>query len=599
MTPDEILQQAKDKLKLAQEREQTTRDEGLEDLKFARLGEQWPDVIRKARELEHRPILTENRLRPFIFQVVNEVRQNKPGIIVHPADDGADKETAEIYNGLIRNIQVTSDADVATDTAAESAASNGFGYFRINITEDGQALAFERVVNPFRIFGDPDSECADSSDWNCAHDITMLDKDEFDAAYPEAQKSDFDLDFRGIGAPWREGDQVMVCSYWHREGETVTQYIMTAAEILETRPWPGKFIPIVPVYGEEINIEGKRYFRSLINQAKDSQRRFNYWLTAATELVALAPRVPYIGEEGVFDADPNWDTAHSQNHAKLEYTRGMQRPERQPFDGVPTGMVQAMMSASEGIKAVLGTYDASLGNRSNETSGVAIRARQMEGDVATFHFIDNVSRAIRHAGRILIDLIPRVYSVDRMLRILGEDMKPQTVRVSPDAQNEMQMQQQQAAMQAQSEEDLMARLQKIERVYDLSAGRYDLIVKAGPSYTSLREETRQELVELIRGVPGSGPILMPMYLKNSDWVGAEEAAEKFESGGMPPEAMEEISNLKQQIAENDIKAQEIALKNRELDLKAQELMVKDAEAQADIIRAQTEAAYGPLSQFAA
>jgi hypothetical protein len=170
------------------------------------------------------------------------------------------------------------------------------------------------------------------------------------------------------------------------------------------------------------------------------------------------------------------------------------------------------------------------------------------------------------------------------------------VRVSPNAQNEMQMQQQQAAMQAQSQEDLMERLQQIERVYDLSAGKYDLIVKTGPSYTSLREETRGEIVEIIRAVPASGQVLTPMYLRQSDWPGADEAADKLEQGGMPPEAMEEISSLKQQVAENDIKAQEMALKSRELDLKQQELGIKEAEAQADLIRAQTEAAYGPFTQ---
>ncbi len=593
---EKIILAAKAKFKLAQEREEDTRREGLEDLKFARLGEQWPDFIRKQRETDPygpRPCLTENRLRPFIFQVVNEVRQNKPGIVVHPADDNADPETAEVINGLIRNIQVTSDADVATDTAAESAISNGFGYFRINITENGEDIAFERVGNPFTVYGDPDSETADSSDWNCAFVVKMLSEDEFEAAYPDAEKADFDTDFTGIEGPWREQDRIMVAEYWHREAEQVTQYIMTAAEVLSANRWPGKFIPIVPVYGDEINVEGKRYFRSLVNQAKDSQRRFNYWLTAATEMVALAPRAPFIGRKGAFDSDPRWQTANSVSHATLEYD-GQERPERQAFDGVPTGMVQAMMSASDGIKAVLGVFDASLGNRSNETSGVAIRERQREGDVATFHFIDNLSRSIRHAGRIIIDLIPRVYSRERVIRVLGEDMRPKNVKIGPPPDPMMQQMQPMGMPGGEEGEEGDA----IDRVFDLTLGDYDLVVKAGPSYTSLREQTREELIEIIRSVPEAAQILGPMYLRQSDWPGADDAADKIEQGNqMPPEAVAEMESMRQQLAENDVKAQELALKQQELEL-------KQYEAETERFRVETErfmggaAATNPMREVA-
>ena len=615
MTDEEILTMARDKFKLAAEREEDTRREGLEDLRFARLREQWPIEIRRQRELDMRPCLTEDRLTPFIRQVVNDVRQNKPGVVVHPADDKADAETAEIINGLIRNIQATSDADVATDTAAESAVSNGFGYFRINISDDGQDLAFERTANPFTIYGDPHSEAADSNDWNDAFVVTMLPTAQFVEQYGKAEQSDWEATgYTGLHAPWREEDRIMVAEYWHREPITiqtlklsdgsevdveqfdemdalmrgvepvgqgeirthkVTQYILTGAEVLETNDWPGKFIPIVPVYGDEINVEGKRYFRSLINNAKDSQRRYNYWLTAATEMIALAPKAPFIGEEGAFSVDPRWNTANNASHATLEFKKGSPEPKRQPFDGVPAGMVQAMFQAAEGMKATLGVFDASLGNRSNETSGVAIRARQREGDVSTFHFIDNLSRAIRHAGRILIDLIPKVYSKDRIIRILGEDGKPRTVKVAPG-------QQQQQPEQEEGDETAA-----VDKIYDLTAGKYDLTVKSGPAYTTLREETREELIVLIReGGEQAARILGPMYLRHSDWPGADDAADKIEQGGVDPGVQQEMDGLRQQLAENDIKAQEMALKQQELELKG-------FEAETDRIRAQAESTWGP------
>src|SRR5437867_5723176 len=129
MTDDEaILQQARDAYSLAREWWADNQREAREDLEFARLGRQWDERIRRQRELEQRPCLTFNKMPAFIRQVVNDARQNKPAIKVHPQDSGADPKTAEIINGLIRNIETTSDADVAYDTAIEHAVGQGFGF---------------------------------------------------------------------------------------------------------------------------------------------------------------------------------------------------------------------------------------------------------------------------------------------------------------------------------------------------------------------------------------------------------------------------------------------------------------------------------------
>lgn len=627
MTDDDILSLAKEKFDLAAEHEDEFRKEGLDDLRFARLGEQWPDKVKADREKDFRPCLTINKMPAFIRQVVNDVRQNKPAIVVHPADDNADPETAEIINGLIRNIQVTSDADVATDTAAENAISNGFGYFRINLSEDGQDIAFERIGNPFAVYGDPHSEAADSSDWDCAFVVSMLAKDKFAAKYKDAEQVDWEDDgYLTLQEPWREGERIMIAEYWHREPVTiktiqlsdgsevaadtdllpyllrgiepvgegeqqshkVTQYILTGAEVLEKNEWPGIYIPIVPVYGDEINVEGKRYFRSLIHNAKDAQRMFNYWRTMATELIALAPKAPFVGEEGAFDVDPRWGSANNATHPYLEYAKGSPMPVRQPFDGVPAGALQEALNASDDMKAIIGMYDASLGARSNETSGVAINARRREGDVSTFHFIDNLSRAIRHAGRILIDLIPKIYNRERVIRVLGEDMKPQNVKIGPQDP----MAPPQLPQQDEMGEDIQG---QIDRIYDLSAGKYDLVVKAGPSYSTLREETRAEMVEVIRSFPAAASTLGPMILRQSDWPGADDAADKLEqSQGVPPEVEKQMQDLQKQLqqeqsknADNEIKAQELALRQQELALEARKLDIEELKVrQAPIIQAQ-------------
>jgi hypothetical protein len=637
-----ILKQAREAWKVARDYWNDNHREGKDDLRFARLGEQWPGEIKRQREREARPCETFNKMPSFIRQVVNDARQNKPSIKVHPADSNADPRTAEIINGLIRNIETISDADVAYDTAIESAVDKGFGYLRVNTRytcDDAfdQDIVIERIMNPFTVYGDPRSEMADSSDWNECFISVSMSKEQFEKEYPDADPVDWESEDM---SDWREGESVIVAEYWTRdkvksqivalddgtvvktedlekkpedfEGKSVvgqprevesykvTQRILTGDQILKTVEWAGRYIPVIPVYGDEvIDEQGKRHFRSLIRDAKGAARMYNYMRNTGIELIALAPKVPFIGEEKAFENDPNWQTANSQSHPFLTVPNGTQIPQRQPYPGVPQGVVQEALSASDDMKSIIGIYDASLGNRSNETSGRAIRARQLEGDTATFHFIDNLSRSIRHCGRILIDLIPKVYSTERMVRILGEDMKPQNVQIAPTGQ----------AVQE------VPQLSGVTHVYDITAGKYDLVVKAGPSFGTLREETREEIVEVVRAYPDSAPILGPMYLRNSDWPGAEEAADKLEAlagGGepqIPPEVQQQIQQGMELIqklqAENEAlkadqqgKAQERQIQQQEMqinaagaagdrELKQMELQIKAAELQLKQFEAET------------
>ncbi len=566
MSDDDILKEAREAFERAADAEAENRREALDDLRFARLGEQWPEAIRRERDLDGRPCLTINRLPAFIRQVVNDARQNKPAIVVHPVDDAADPETAEVFNGLIRHIEQSSDAEVAYDTALDFAVTGGFGYFRINTRyacDDGfdQDLVVERVANPFSIYGDPDGTAADSSDWNSAFVVDTLPKAAFEARWKGAEVVDWSADsYASLTGPWLDGDRVMVAEQWIREAvkrtivalsdgqvvelavyekqkamfdalgvkvvgrprdvasHKVTQRIMTGAEVLETVEWAGRFIPIVPVYGEELHVDGRRRLRSLVRDAKDPQRMFNYWRTTSTELVALAPKTPFIGRKGAFETDSaKWATANTQTHAYIEYD-GPEPPQRQPFAGAPAGALQEAMNASDDMKAIMGLYDASLGARSNETSGRAIMARQREGDVSTFHYIDNLNRAMRHAGRILLDLIPTVYATPRVLRILGPDGQAKAVSVNQPAQA-----------------DPLGQTRKVEKIFDLTVGKYDLIVRAGPSFTSRREEAANQMIELIRAYPAAAPVIGDLLAKNLDWPGADEVASRLQSM-LPPKA---------------------------------------------------------------
>lgn len=630
--PDDILKEAMDEFKAAEEAESENRKLSLEDVRFARLNEHWPDKVRKQRELEGRPCLTIPKLPAFIRQVVNDARQNKPAIKTHPVDDKADVKTAEIYNGLIRNIEYISDADVAYDTGVECAVDRGVGYWRVDIdyanddTFDLDIL-IKRIANPFAVYRDPSSTSADSSDWNTAFFVDKMTKAAFKRSYPGAKKVDWKMDFAGVDSAWIDEDSVMVADWWRREevqktivllsdgsvmdadrlekirdlleptglsvkserqvrSFKVRRYKLTGAEVISEDKWPGKYIPIIPVYGDDFDIEGKRYLRSLIHNAKDAQTMFNYWRTTSTELVALAPRVPFLGPKGAFKTDAaKWQTINTVSHGYVEFdvvpnapNGGM--PMRQSLDsGVAAGALQEALNASDDMKAIVGLYDASLGARSNETSGKAIIARQKEGDVSTFHFIDNLTRAIRHTGRVIIDLIPHIYDSPRIVRVLGEDgsQTPTPINqevpvkdedgnpvmepaIGPDGQPQMQPVTDEMGQPVMDQDTGQPQMKPVMKpkteIYDLTAGKYDLVVSSGPSYTTRREEAATQMGNLIQAFPQAAPVVGPEMAKNLDWPGADEIAKKLEamtSGQVPPQiqkqiddGMKQMQNLKQE-----------------------------------------------------
>lgn len=642
MADKDTLDEALEAFDLAAEHESDNRKDALDDIKFARLGEQWPQAFLELCRRKGLPCLTINKLPTFIRQVVNDARQNKPAIKVHPADSKADVATARIYDGLIRHIEVSSKAPIAYDTAIDHAATSGFGYFRINTryacddTFD-MDIAIDRIANQFSVYGDPFSSGADSADWNSAFVVEAMAKAKFEAQYKGAEGVDWKGgDYGGLKQPWLEDDQVVVAEWWKREkvkktilllsdqqvmaadvyekqkdaldaagitvagsrevmSHKVTQRLMTGAEILETNKWPGQYIPVVPVYGEEVNVEGKRYLRSLIRDAKDAQKRFNFSRTSATELVALWPKVPFLGPKGAFATDQaKWETANTESHAYIEYdvvpgTQGA-APQRQTFAGVPAGALQEALNASDDMKAIIGMYDASIGARSNETSGRAIMARQREGDVSTFHFVDNLARAIEHGGRILLDLIPHVYTGERIVRVLGQDNAATTVQLGkpvpvtgPDGQPQMDPN----------------TGQPLTRIFDLGAGKYDLTVTTGPSFTSRRQEAAEAMTELMRAFPASAPVVGPRLAKNLDWPEADEIALELkqlaqsatqggDKGVDPAQAQLEAQTAQ---AENELKAQELQVKQYEAETKRLETIYKLNEQ-----RMQSAMAGVPLAQ---
>ena len=436
---DDVIKEALEKFEESQSGSDLNRRDAHDDIRFARLADQWPDEVKKLRKAEGRPCLTINRLPVFIRQIVNEARQNTPAIKVTPADNFADIKTAEVINGLVRAIQNgRRKADIAYDTAIEHAVSGGFGFFRIGIdyvnadTFDMEAY-IDRIPNPLMVHWDVSTTEFDSSDWDYAFISDFLTPEKFKQRYPDASVVSFEGEDSEATAYWMDQDRIRIAEYFTRaekkrkliqlsDGRTVradqfgtiakgffqqggidlggqidddqaisaflevnglqarrereaayhevTRRIINGNEVLEEDPWPGSVIPICPVWGDEVILDGHRHFRSLIRDARDPQVMFNFWRTASTELVALAPRAPWIVPVGSIPKgqEDTWATANTRSHAYLEYqpVQGAAAPSRQPFAGVPAGALQEALNASDDMKSITGIYDSSIGAERSE-----------------------------------------------------------------------------------------------------------------------------------------------------------------------------------------------------------------------------------------
>jgi hypothetical protein len=569
--------------------------------------------------------------------VTNDQRQNRPSGKVIPADDHADIEVAEIFNGMVRHIEYISDADVAYDTACENQVSYGEGYIRI-LTEYCDENTFDqdikigRVRNSFSVYMDPtiqDPTGADAKWCFITEDIT---KDEYQRMYPDSAPITT-LQTLGVGdqnlSQWLMEDTIRVADYYYvdydrttlnmypgnvtafegtledkqlkaiygkpkrsRESDRVKiKYCkINGYEILEEREWAGKYIPVVRIVGNEFEVDGRLYVSGLVRNAKDAQRMYNYWVSQEAEMLALAPKAPFIGYGGQFEGYENqWKTANTTNWPYLEVnpdvTDGagatLPLPQRAQPPMASSGLLQAKAGASEDIKASTGQYNASLGMSSNERSGKAILARQREGDVGTYHYGDNLARGVRHIVRQLVDLIPKVYDTQRVARIIGIDGDTDMVKLNPD---------QPEAVKKIMQGDIV-----IEKIYNPSVGKYDVVVATGPGYATKRQEALEAMAQLLQGNPQLWQVAGDLFVKNMDWPGAQEMAKRF-AKTIDPKLMEDGDKSPElQLAEQQMQAmgQEMEqmhqmIQNVGKSIEVQEQQRKDFEAEVKMYEAETK-----------
>jgi len=583
-----VIEEAKEFLRFCSDNDSNNRVEALDDLKFAG-GDQWPVEIQNSRLLESRPYLTINKIDAYCRQITNQQRQQRPRMKAHGMNNDSDEKVAEIITGICRHIENQSDADAAYDNAFDFAVRMGWGYWRI--THDyprpdsfDQEIYIKRIENPFMVYFDPNSNEPDGSDAEKCLITEVISKEAFRKMYPGADDG-AGFNPRGTGdsqSEWITREDIRVAEYFYTERkrmkllllsdgttcyedekpkETVMQdagiYVvskretikkqikwckLTGMQILEQRNWAGSYIPVVPVYGQQLIVDSKKKKFGLTRMAKDPQRMYNFWSTALTESVALAPKAKFLLAEGQDEGhEMEWNQANIKSMPVLRYKqtdsegRMAPVPTRIQPEPPPAGMVTALQGLDGDLKAVVGIYDPTQLPNGNQ-SGKAINGMQQQTDMTNFHYYDNLTRSIRQTGRIIVDLIPHIYDKERVLRIIGADGKGELVTLNQPGVDD----------------------QGVEKVLnDVTVGEYDIVMETGPGYASKRAEAFDSMVQMLSFDPNLMQTAGDLIFRNSDFPGADIIADRLaaanpmaqidEKSPVPPQAQMQLAQSQQTI----------------------------------------------------
>lgn len=590
---DKVIREAKDRFTRCESWESDARKLFLDDLKFAEAdsdnGYQWPDNISQNRELDDRPCLTVNKTRQHNLQIINDMKQNKPGVDVRPTGGGASVHAAQVFEGIIRHIEYISNAQRAYDTAAEFQVKCGVGYWRVTtdyLSEDNfdQDIFIRRIKNPLTVYLDPDASEVDKSDMRFAFVFDDMPKDEFKRQYPEHEDIAGQTALHN-GDGWIDKDHVRIAEYFrcvekkdklvvYNDPETGEQvvikrsemqkekldsvidapttklrsiiynevewYLIAGEKIIDKKKWLGKYIPIVQALGEETVIEGNLDRKGHTRALKDPQRMYNYWTSAAVEFVALQGKTPYLAPAVAIQGyEEYWRTANNINHAVLPYNhvdeegRLVPPPTRPAPPTMAAAYIEGLKVSQNEMQLVSGQYKEDFGAESQALSGVAIDKRQRQGDNATYHYIDNQAVAIQYTGKILLDLISKIYDTPRVLKILAEDGQQADVQLDPQAPQAF----------AQKQDPLTGAVQNI---FNPNVGNYDVQAAVGPAWATRRAEAFNALNQVIQKSPELMMSIGDVLFKNADFPGADVIAERLARGvpanlkgdGPPPEVQQ-------------------------------------------------------------
>jgi hypothetical protein len=603
---DSRITEAKQFLTFCNDADSNNRAEALEDILFCS-GDQWPVELQNSRSLESRPCLTINKLDAYCRQITNQQRQQRPRIKVHGMNNESDAKVAEILQGICRHIEVNSNADDAYDHAFDFAVRMGWGYWRVetdyvNDKSFDQEIYIRRINNPFTVYFDPNSILPTGQDAEKCLITEVIRKETFRKMYPDADDGS-GFHQRGTGdsdSEWIMKEDIRIAEYFWTERKPEDLILlsdgnhvfasempkkalledagiyevsrrksfkkvikwckMSGMEILEEGTWAGKYIPVVRVTGQQLIVHNKKKYFGLARQAKDPQKMYNFWQTALTESVALAPKAKWLLAEGQDEGHENeWAQANIKAMPVLRYKqtdiegRPAPAPQRLQPEPPPAGVMAAAQALSADLMAVIGIYDpAQL--PSGNISGKALQGQQQAVDMTNYHYYDNLTQSIAYTGRIILDLIPQIYDTERVMRIIGDDGKPELVTLNQQGQDE----------------------QGIAKILnDVTVGEYDVVMETGPGYNSKRQESVDAMLGMLQADPTLMQTAGDLIFRNMDFPGAEIIADRMAAANpmaqiddkspIPPQVQMQLKASQAQVQQmqQQIQQMQIAMQQRQ------------------------------------
>lgn len=560
----DILSRAKKFREDAQAYWQRIYDQGLADKEFVTVkGGQWDKQDVDKRKSEGKPTLEINLVRSYVQQQINIMRQNRPQAKVVPVDSGADTDTAKLLEGLIKDVEEASNFEDALDVASANQVHGGIGFYRIvtdyvDESSFNQEPRFKAIENTQAVLIDPLSKALDGSDMKQALICEWIDKTALEKQYG-GDIADFEDE--QYSSDWYSDNAVCVAEYFYvdnvkdellqlADGQVLfkseleqmenigqVQVInqrstyrteikwakITANKVLEQGVFPGKYIPIFPVYGEVTWIGNERHVFSLVHFAKDAQRLFNYWKsTEAHILQKNQDDMLIVDDRGIAGFD-EWRNPSSAQYLRFRAIDEMQNPVPYPTRlgsaTPPTGILNASENAKALIPDILNMHAPQMGQDVNAQSGRAIGLLQRQADTAQFHFQDNVNKTIRHSARVLVGLFPILYDVEMVRRVVGSDGSSELVKLNAQPQN--------ASEQEKAINGVLN---------DLSIGRFDVRMDTGPSFNTQREQSFALMMQLVQSNPNLFNLVADLMMVNSPLINAKEMAERVKML-IPPQAL--------------------------------------------------------------
>lgn len=566
------------KFKSVWEYDEQNRRDASDDLSF-RAGTQWDDQDARIRKIQNRPTLVLSQIDQYVRNIVGQSRSMSPSIRVFSGDANTDPRMAALFEGAIRDIEQRSNAKAARINAHTDQVTCGIGHYevcyRLHPTLPHKEIYVKTIKDPLSIIWDPSSTEIDRSDARFCFRIREVPLMEFEQKFPKARRSNFNASkVHGYSyryydnLRWEHGEYVRLAQYWEKytkkhefittvngemmevtgmEREEIATYqpresykrdidhlrfqLLSGDDILEEiTDYPCRYIPIIPVVGEEVATNDGLYRQGIVRKMREPQKFYNYMMSIGMEQLSQSVKSPFlVTNEMIKYNEADWRNAYTNSKPFLAYQPDQFAPGAKPERILPPTQHRDTLQVAQmfmgDMSNAAGLHEDSLGKETNAKSGKAIEARQRGGIIATNVFGDNLGYSIRHEGRILLSMIQNIYTENRRIRVISAEEKEAFVDINK------------AGLMNNGRDRII--------VNDMTRGEFEVRAEAGPSFGAVKQESLQALMQLVQLNPQMMPFIIPEIVKMMEVPNQEslqKAVQDYQNAVMGVQGQQQVDS---------------------------------------------------------